>query len=220
MSQKKASRPDLLLLLSLLFVIILYPLLEHVRAGRLIVGFLIFLPLSFATVEMSQLKHWGRRSLLLVGCILALSVAEAVAPRPVFDSAKWALVAAFLVLSVSALFSYLWTTQVVTTNHLYTATSIYFLLAFLWFATYSAIEAIYPGAFLHSGGRQLDRPSDLLYFSFITLTTAGYGDILPASGEVRILAALEASTGVLYVAIMIALLVSAYRQPHDPTSRT
>src|SRR5512133_1246304 len=99
MSQKKAARPDLPLLLSLLFVIIMYPLLEHTGAGRTIVAFSIFLPLSFATVEMSELKHWGRRSLLLIGCILALSVADAVAPSPVFASAKWTLVAVFLVLS-------------------------------------------------------------------------------------------------------------------------
>jgi hypothetical protein len=46
----------------------------------------------------------------------------------------------------------------------------------------------------------------------VTLTTLGYGDILPASGEVRMLAALEAITGVLYVAITVALLVSAYKQ--------
>jgi hypothetical protein len=46
----------------------------------------------------------------------------------------------------------------------------------------------------------------------VTLTTVGYGDILPGSGEVRMLAALEAATGVLYVAITVALLVSAYKR--------
>lgn len=217
MSKKKAGRPDFLLFLSLLFVILIYPILERTGLGRALVGFAIFLPLTFATIEMVQLKGWARRSLFLIACIFVLSVVDALTLHPMVTSIKWALVAVFLVLSVSALFSYLWTTRVVTTGHLYTAMSIYFLLALLWFSLYSAIDAVYPSAFLHNA-KPSDRPSDLLYFSFITLTTAGYGDILPTVGEVRMLAALEAATGVLYVAIMIALLVSAYRQPNDPSA--
>ena len=49
---------------------------------------------------------------------------------------------------------------------------------------------------------------DLLYFSLVTLTTLGYGDIVPVGEEVRMLAVLEAVAGVLYVAITVALLVS------------
>ncbi len=215
MSQNKANRPDLLLLISLLLVITAYPILERTGLGRAVVGFAIFLPLAFATVEMAQLKGWRRRSVAFIGCIFALSIADALTLHPIVTSMKWIATAVFLALSVTALFSYLWSTRVVTTGHLYTAMSIYLLLALLWFSLYSAIEAVYPAAFLHNSLRPLGRQSDLLYFSFITLTTAGYGDILPAVGEVRMLAALKAATGVLYVAIMIALLVSAYRQPSD-----
>ena len=57
-----------------------------------------------------------------------------------------------------------------------------------------------------------DRQTELLYFSLVTLSTLGYGDIVPLRGEVRILAALEAITGVLYIAITVALLVSSYKQ--------
>jgi len=214
MSARPLKHPELLLLLSLLLVIIIYPMLERTGLGRALVGFSIFIPLSFATVEMAQLKAWRWRSLLLMGCILALSIADAVTTHPIVTSAKWLLVAVFLVMSVAALFSYLRKAQVVTTDHLYSATSIYLLLALSWFALYSAIDALYPGTFLHSATGGSNRPSDLLYFSFITLTTCGYGDILPISGEVRMLVALEATTGVLYVAITIALLVSGYRTPN------
>jgi hypothetical protein len=115
-------------------------------------------------------------------------------------------------LSIIDLFSYLQQARTVTTEHLYTAASIYLLIGISWFALYSAIENIYPGSFLQTAAGSTNRPSDLLYFSLVTLTTLGYGDILPASGEVRMLAALEAITGVLYVAITVALLVSAYKQ--------
>ena len=57
--------------------------------------------------------------------------------------------------------------------------------------------------------------SELLYFSLVTLSTIGYGDIVPLSGEVRMLAALEGVTGVLYVAITVALLVSSYKAQND-----
>jgi hypothetical protein len=49
-----------------------------------------------------------------------------------------------------------------------------------------------------------------VYFSLITLSTAGYGDILPASMWARMLSGIEVTVGVLYVAIMMARLVSLY----------
>lgn len=51
-----------------------------------------------------------------------------------------------------------------------------------------------------------------LYFSFVTLTTLGYGDIVPATPLARILAVLEAATGVLYIAITVARLIAAYQR--------
>jgi hypothetical protein len=62
------------------------------------------------------------------------------------------------------------------------------------------------------GTSSTDRQSDLLYFSLITLTTVGYGDAVPLSGEARMLAALEAVTGVVYMAITVAILVGGYRR--------
>ena len=55
------------------------------------------------------------------------------------------------------------------------------------------------------------RQTELLYFSLITLSTIGYGEIVPLSGEARILAALEGVTGVLYIAVTVALLVGRFR---------
>ena len=73
------------------------------------------------------------------------------------------------------------------------------------------METATPGLFAHNFQTRspLVAPSDLLYFSLVTLTTAGYGDILPISPLARICAALEAVTGVLYTTILIVRLVSA-----------
>jgi ion channel len=56
-----------------------------------------------------------------------------------------------------------------------------------------------------------DRQTELLYFSLITLSTVGYGDIVPLSGMARILTAPKGMTGVLYIAITLALLVARFR---------
>jgi hypothetical protein len=78
-----------------------------------------------------------------------------------------------------------------------------------------AIDSFYPGS-IQIGSRPSGRETDLLYFSLITLSTIGYGDIVPLSGEARVLAALEGVTGVLYIAITVALLVSRFRtEPSD-----
>lgn len=56
------------------------------------------------------------------------------------------------------------------------------------------------------------------YFSFITLSTVGYGDITPVSRIARWLAALEAMTGLLYVAVLISRLVALYSSPKSDDS--
>jgi ion channel len=115
-------------------------------------------------------------------------------------------------LAVFGLFAYLKNARSVTNAHLYTAISIYLLLGMQWFALYSALDVFYPGSILPNNATITDRQSELLYFSLVTLSTIGYGDVVPRLGEVRILAALEGITGVLYIAITVALLVSGYKQ--------
>jgi hypothetical protein len=90
------------------------------------------------------------------------------------------------------------------------------MLGMQWFALYSAIDSFLPGSFLYSATTGTDHRSELLYFSLVTLSTIGYGDIVPLHGEVRILAALEGVTGVLYIAITVAILVSAFKREPNP----
>jgi hypothetical protein len=57
---------------------------------------------------------------------------------------------------------------------------------------------------------------EALYFSFVTLTTVGYGDIIPVSNAARMLAVTEAATGLFFVAVLIARLVSHYSRNEPP----
>jgi hypothetical protein len=128
---------------------------------------------------------------------------------------KWAFLAAFFAVTVVGLFSFLRTAREVTKTHLYTAASIYLLLGMLWFSVYCAIDTYHPGSILQGGSVLTNREDQLLYFSLITLSTIGYGDIVPVDAEVRMLAALEGVIGVLYIAITVAILVSAFRHQRE-----
>jgi hypothetical protein len=90
----------------------------------------------------------------------------------------------------------------------------YFLLALLWAELYAAIALASPGAFAAPEGRP--DAAAFLYFSLVTLTTLGYGDIQPAAPFARIAAGLQAAVGTLYVAVLIGRIVGAFgpAEPH------
>ncbi len=96
-------------------------------------------------------------------------------------------------------------------NRLVGAVCVYLLLGTLWAVAYSLVDAVSPGSFTGftpQVGHGWD--SEWLYFSFVTMTTLGYGDISPVSAIARALAYLQAVFGQFYVAILVAGLVSAY----------
>jgi hypothetical protein len=95
--------------------------------------------------------------------------------------------------------------RVITADLIYCAISTYFLIGVMWTGVYIVLEGIYPGSF--SG---LSKEKDLLYFSFVTLTTVGFGDIAPQSILGRRLAIFEAAMGSIYLAVIIAMIVGRY----------
>ncbi len=91
----------------------------------------------------------------------------------------------------------------------------YLILGMLWANLYAICHLSGAGSFVTSGGeRATDENGALLYFSFVTMTTLGYGDITATTPFTRILSALEAICGTLYLAIFIATLI-----PHREDSR-
>jgi len=136
----------------------------------------------------------------------------------------------YLYASFAALFGFLLTTitftlkQVavgtdISPNRLVGAVCVYLLLGVIWAIAYTILEMVSPGSFggfVPLQGRGWD--NEWLYFSFVTMTTLGYGDLLPVSATARALAYMQAVFGQLYVAILVAGLVSAYisgRQSHN-----
>lgn len=212
MEQQTQAQWDLLLLLSLLVDILSYPLLDQGKLSRLVLGLFVFVPATIATVKLSQVRHWVWPSVMLMCSAFLFAVASVILENQLLQGIKWGILAVFFGVTVVGLFDYLRKAFSVTNAHLFTAASIYLLLAMQWFCIYSAFEIFRPDSFLRSSTIATDRQTELLYFSLITLSTVGYGDIVPLNGEVRMVAALEGITGVLYVAITVAVLVSAYKR--------
>jgi hypothetical protein len=215
MSTLDRIRSDRLLLLSLVLMILLHPILDRGTLRRLLMEVLIFVPVVLATLRLSQIKRRLWPTVFLMVCAMVVAVLSDFTEGAAIITTKWALLAAFFAVTVVGLFDYLRRAREVTEAHLYTAVSIYLLLGMLWFSVYCAIDTYYPGSILQGGALLTNRENELLYFSLITLATIGYGDIVPVGAEVRMLAALEGLFGVLYIAITVAILVSAFRHQHD-----
>lgn len=103
----------------------------------------------------------------------------------------------------------------VDTNRIIGASCVYLVLGMLWALIYAVLETLQPGSFrftneLASDAILQDKVSNLTYFSNVTLTTVGYGDIVPVCPPARMLAALEALVGQLYVAIIIGRMVGLH----------
>jgi hypothetical protein len=97
----------------------------------------------------------------------------------------------------------------VTVHRVLGAVAVYVLLATAWGTAYQALAILRPGSLRGAAGAATT--DEAMWLSFITITTTGYGDVLPVSSLARSLAALEALVGVLFPAILISRLVSLVR---------
>jgi hypothetical protein len=104
----------------------------------------------------------------------------------------------------------------VTTDTLAGAISAYFLLGISFGVAYMTIETMIPGSFKDTleAGKVLS-PSEFTFFSFVTLTTTGYGDIVPWGPHARALAIVESVIGVMYPAVLIGRLVGMHGRKHE-----
>jgi len=106
--------------------------------------------------------------------------------------------------------------KTVTKGTLKGAVCIYILMGVIWAIFYSLVETAHPGSFSYpdvaSRSVKAGEPSPpgFFYYSFVTLTTLGYGDITPRAGFSRTLSWLEALAGQLFVAITLAQLVAIH----------
>jgi hypothetical protein len=209
---------QLLIALALLFFF--FPFVEEVKGGDLIVSILLSLVLLSAVLAVADRKRVFFIALLLaipaIGGRWINHFRPNLVPPPVFLTAGLILVG-FVVVN---LLRFILRAPSVTLEVLCASISAYLMLGLMWTIAYWLVDQITPGAFAFNtnGGRQSMNGFNAFYFSFITLSTVGYGDITPVSRIARWLAAMEAMTGLLYVAVLIARLVALYSSPKSDDS--
>jgi hypothetical protein len=112
-----------------------------------------------------------------------------------------------LFLSALSLLVFLLRRERVSGDALVGALAVYLAVGVLFGMAYTTIAEIDPAAFDPPQVVSRDTPSPLFYFSYVTLTTLGYGDIGPAISATRILVALEAVAGVVLLAVLVGRIV-------------
>ncbi len=200
-----------LLLASLVLLLVLSPALDGSPAGSLLIAVLFTLVLLAAVFAAG-----GRRSTLAVALGFAVPWLYLSWLHPLWRAEPIDVVADLLLIGLAAYVLALVLARVLRAERIGVdaicgAIAVYLLTGVVWAVCYGVIEALAPGSFRLADADAGMVWNQLLYYSLVTLTTLGYGDITPLTAAARIWSALEAVTGTLYLAVLIARLVSLYR---------
>ena len=214
------------LLIMLLLLLLTGPILSlaflqlHILTRELIWTITFSAVLLFGYFAVSHQPHTTRIALSL--CTLAI-LTQAV---KVFYHSTPILIAhhlmgiIFMLFNIAIIFHLMFTSRAITLNIISASLCVYLLLAVVWSQGYSLLEIIEPGSFSF----QIETNQEFIlgnsvapfYFSLVTMTTLGYGDIVPVSQAARMMAAIEAFVGQLYIAVLVARLVGLHvSQPKE-----
>jgi hypothetical protein len=186
-------------------------------------GFLLDFLMCIVLLTGLRAARPDRRS-LTVGSILALAdlasrLASVYIPDPVEFSIHYSVTLLILVFTTRTILSAITRSSQVNLETLKAAICVYLLIGLLWVYIFALIDLAIPGSFLirrsaegsHIGHLLVSECfPKLIYFSYCTLTTLGYGDILPLSAPAQTFSYLEAIVGQIYLTMLIARLVGMH----------
>jgi hypothetical protein len=179
-------------------------------------------PILFACVALAALTTAAERpAVLIIGLILVVPALLAGWLKP--TEPPWAIAGAvswvlFMIWVTAAILGHVIRAKRVTSDVLFGVASVYLLLAAIWSIGYGIANTVEPGAIAlaaEDAGTSADLHSVSgvkvrAYFSVVTLTTLGYGDIRPVSDATRIMAMLQATLGQLFLVIVVARIVGLH----------
>ncbi len=203
------------MMISLFALLLIYPMYERGWTGKLVLS-VLFATTMIGSVWAAMEKRvwcWTSLALGLPGLILGLTgdFIDIGMPLLIVSHVFIALFFGFLIVIQLYL---IYKSSTVTMEVLYRAVSTYLLLGLFWAFLYNISLLIDPGSFFVNESLLQDGETislgELIYFSIITLTTLGPGDIVAVSARTRPLVILECLVGPLYLAILIARLVALY----------
>jgi voltage-gated potassium channel len=208
---RKPPHRFLILLIMELVLILAYPF--TLGIGSSFDWFRLLAVLIFVAALYAAL---GRGRVTLVAFLLGLPailihLANVAGRVLAFQTASVILAIIFLVFVTRAFIWTVMTDATVTTDTLVGAVAAYLLIGITYGLGYGLLEKLIPGSFRNTvqPGRAM-HSAEFIFFSFVTLTTVGYGDIIPWSGHARSLVILESVTGIMYPAVLIGRLIGLH----------
>jgi ion channel len=205
-----AERRFLTLFLAILLDWLLYPLLESDSMARVLFGSFSLAILLSALFSVTRGRGLRGLALALGLPAIGATVLGMLSDAPGVMLADDVLVGSFLLFVTIAVLRAVLAASKVTSEVVNGALCVYLLFGFVFASAYVLVETTHPGSFAMSA-RPHDAPGlrrALLYFSYVTQTTMGYGDITPATPVARSLASVQAIAGQLYLAVLVARLVA------------
>jgi len=200
-------------LIALVLLLITAPFVEQMEDGKTIETVLVTLVLLTAVLAVGGGRRTLTWAIILVIPALVGRWSHHFGATRAFPAAGLGPSLVFIVFIVANLFRYILRAPRVTTEVLYAGVATYLMLGVLWANAYVLVAHVMPSAFVFTAGpptSQSMQGFNGLYFSFVTLSTVGYGDIIPIAPVARLLAIVEATVGMLFMTVLIARLVALY----------
>ncbi len=210
------THPSAVLLFGQLLVVLAFPFLDDSTAGRAVlgVGQMVLVLAAVAAVRNTPALFWV---VLLLGVpAMVFAVLEALEPDVDWIVLTSAAVHAPFYFYVSyAMIRYVFNDDRVTGDELFATGAAFTVVAWAFAYIYAGAQVLWPQSFVGANGSEQEW-FNLLFLSFTNLTSVGLSDIVPVAGHARSLVMVEQVAGVLYVALVIARLVSlaVVRQRH------
>lgn len=198
---------------SLLLTLVAVPLRATLGGGLDLVDVLLALNLLAALLGTSGERGWRPLAVLAVLFFASRAIHLALGSESVLSASEAFWTGACLLACISTL-GFVLRGRTVDSERIFAALGVYLLAGIVFGVTYRLLDGLEPGSLRTSGADGAEPAAASLgtciYFSFVTLATLGYGDVVPASELARTLAILEAVGAQLYVAVLVARLVGLY----------
>ena len=197
----------LIMLLMLFGLMLFHPLLSYVINISFLVNIItsfIFLSGIFA---VSTKKYQPIIASLLALPVLVLMWASFFVDIGELELVKNLFAMLFMLHMVFLFLRHFFRQDKITREVIFGALAVYLLWGLMWTYGYSLLDHLLPGSFNYPDTFVRLEFDSLNYFSFVTMTTLGYGDISPVSAPARAMAMTQAITGQLYLAVLVAQLV-------------
>ena len=200
----------LLMLVALTSLIVIGPFFEDYTRVDLVIDLLFTAVLLFGVISVTYRKYAVAIALCLIIPVISISWANRITPVPGLLLFSDFLAVLFFLFLTLAILSHIFKQDEITREVIYGSMVAYLLIGIMWAFVYKIIETLHPGSFNLPPFTDSDIRSAMFYYSFTTLTTLGYGDVTPLSGPAKSLATVEAVTGQMYIAVLIARLVGTH----------